>query len=46
MEDEFIESMVLFRQEAGEEWKLPRTLDGEARRKALEAIADWQRENV
>ncbi len=32
--------------EKEEEWKLARTLDGEDRRIALEAIADWQREHV
>ncbi len=32
--------------EKEEEWKRARTLDGEERRIALEAIADWQRENV
>ena len=32
--------------EKEEEWKLARTLEGEDRRIALEAIADWQRENV
>lgn len=32
--------------EKEEEWRTARTLDGEARRIALEAIADWQRENV
>ena len=32
--------------EKEEEWKRAHTLDGEERRIALEAIADWQRENV
>jgi len=32
--------------EMEDEWRTARTLDGEARRIALEAIADWQRENV
>ncbi|MFQ6030245.1 MAG: hypothetical protein ACE5Q6_22450, partial [Dehalococcoidia bacterium] len=32
--------------EKEEEWKRARTLDGEERRIALEAIADWQREHV
>lgn len=32
--------------EMEDEWRTARTLDGEDRRIALEAIADWQRENV
>ena len=32
--------------EMEDEWRTARTLDGEERRIALEAIADWQRENV
>ena len=32
--------------EKEEEWANARTLDGDARREALEAIADWQREHV
>ena len=32
--------------ETEEEWANARTLDGDARREALEAIADWQREHV
>ena len=32
--------------EKEEEWKLARTLDGDARREALENIANWQREHV
>ncbi len=32
--------------EKEDEWRTARTLDGEERRMALEAVADWQRENV